>query len=321
MERQGKVRERKKRQGAVAPTIALLRTPFLAGGVVLHALGVAIALYTGARLNLPALLLTQVVITSTQLMTHVSNEYFDLDTDRQNPTPTLWAGGSRVLPNGQVPPKIALWLAALFATIAVTAGMILALLLGEGHTLGIIIGTALFLAWSYSAPPLRLHSRGLGEITVAIVVTGLTPLLGFYVQAGQLALLPILAVVPLCCMQFAMMFTVEFPDAESDAATGKHTLVVRLGSAAGTVHNLVLLCAYLLPPLLVRAGLPPQIAGAIYITLPIAAWQIWRISRGAWRRPAAWNALAFAGITMLMGTAALETAAFIERTVDFVPYL
>lgn len=308
----------------VATAIALLRllrTPFLAGGIMLHALGVAVALYAGGALNVPALILTQIVITFTQLMTHVSNEYFDLDTDRHNPATTMWAGGSRVLPEGALPPRVALWLSMLFGAVAAIAGVALALLLGDGRQLSVIVGTALLLAWGYSAPPLRLHSRGLGEITVALVVTTLTPLLGFYAQAGRLTWLPIVAVLPLCCLQFAMMFTVEFPDRESDAATGKRTLVVRLGDAAGTVHNFALLLAYVLPLLLILAGLPRLVAGAIYSTLPIAMWQMWRVYRGAWRRRSAWNTLAFTGIIILMGTAALETAAFIEQTFDLTSYL
>lgn len=45
--------------------IRLGRPHFLAGGFLLHGLGVVIALYTGVPLNLPALLWGQVAITAT----------------------------------------------------------------------------------------------------------------------------------------------------------------------------------------------------------------------------------------------------------------
>ena len=40
---------------------------------------------------------------------------------------------------------------------------------GRLHGSAIAIFAGLLLAWAYSAPPLRLMSRGLGELTVALV--------------------------------------------------------------------------------------------------------------------------------------------------------
>src|SRR5690242_9680233 len=77
--------------------IRLGRITFLTGGVLLHLLGVAVALYLGAKLSIPALILGQLAITTTQLMTHYANDYFDLAADRANTTPTNWSGGSRIL--------------------------------------------------------------------------------------------------------------------------------------------------------------------------------------------------------------------------------
>ena len=47
-------------------------------------------------------------MTAAQLMTHYANDYFDLEADRANRTPTRWSGGSRVLPAGVLPPRVAL---------------------------------------------------------------------------------------------------------------------------------------------------------------------------------------------------------------------
>jgi 1,4-dihydroxy-2-naphthoate octaprenyltransferase len=77
----------------------------------------------------------------------------------------------------------------------------------------------LVLAWEYSAPPLRLHSTGLGELDTALVVTALVPFAGYYLQAPGLQALPLLlcAIAPLCALQFAMLLAIEFPDAAGDA--------------------------------------------------------------------------------------------------------
>ena len=292
--------------------IRLGRPLFLVGGFLFHGLGVAMALYAGARLNRPVLLWGQVAITSIQLMTHYSNDYFDLAADRANRTPTRWSGGSRVLPAGLLPPRVALIAAVGLALLALGATFVLGLWLQPAPLTIPLLLLALLLAWGYSAPPLRLHSRGIGELTTALLVPGVTPVVGYYLQAGRLELLPFLAVFPLCCFQFAMLLSINFPDAAGDAVTGKRTLVVRLGSEqAARLYVAILSAAYLSLPLLVWSGLPLPVALAAGLLAPAAAWQIWRVRRGAWADPAAWDSLAFWSIGLLMGTAALETAAFL----------
>ncbi len=132
------------------------------------------------------------------------------------------------------------------------------------------------------------------------------------VQAGQIDRLPLLAVVPLICFQFAMLVSVNFPDVEGDARVGKRTLVVLFGpekAARAFVTSLAL--AYLSLPLLVLAGLPLLVALAVLLMLPIALWQIWRIRHGAATDPTQWNALGFWSIGLLLGSAMLEMGAFI----------
>ncbi len=292
--------------------IRLGRFHFLAGGFILHALGVAAALYDGAALDVRALLWGQIAITATQLMTHYANDYFDLNADRANRTPTRWSGGSRVLLDGSLSPHIARMTAFLLAGIAIIAAFVAALVVRPGvGTLALLL-LCLALAWSYSAPPLQLHSRGLGELTAATLVPGLTPLVGYYLQRGSFSSLPFLTVAPLCALQFAMLLAIEFPDEAGDRTAGKYTLVVRLGAArAARLWLVALLAAYALLPFLIRAGLPLYVGIAAALTLPFALWQAWRVGRGVWADPAQWNSLAMWSVVLLIGTAAAELAAFI----------
>lgn len=292
--------------------IALGRPLFLAGGFVMHALGVAAALYSGAELNLTALLWGQIAITATQWMTHYANDYFDRAADRLNTTPTNWSGGSRVLLNGAVPARAAQITAVLFACMALAAALVLAFSVPSGSAALPFILLALLLAWFYSAPPLRLHSRGVGELTTAIIVPGLTPLTGYVLQTGRLDLLPILAVLPLCCLQFCMLLAIEFPDAAGDHAAQKRTLVVRLGTErSARLYALVLLAAYAMLPLLVAAGLPAFVALVILLTAPLALIQLDNLRRGAHRTPRLWNRLGFLSVALLFLTALFEAAAFV----------
>jgi 1,4-dihydroxy-2-naphthoate octaprenyltransferase len=304
--------------GRILNFVRLGRPLFLAGGFVMHGLGVAAALYSRAPLSLPALLWGQVAITATQFMTHYSNDYFDLAADRANRTPTTWSGGSRVLAEEEFPARIALAAALVFGLIALGADLTLAFVLRSGRWSLPLLLLALALAWGYSAPPLRLHARGLGQLTGVVVVSGLTPLIGFYLQAGRSVAWPspailLLAIFPLCCLQFAMLLAVDIPDLAGDAAVGKRTLVVRLGAArASSLYLLATLLAYASLPLLALAGLPPLVAAAACLTLPLAAWQILRTARGAWSEQRHWNSLIFWTIALLIATAVLETLAFLR---------
>lgn len=297
--------------------IRLGRPLHLVGGFVFHGLGIAMALFLGTTVNWMAAVWCQVAISATQLMTHYSNDYFDQDADAANRTPTRWASGSRVLPNGLLPPRTALTSALFFGSMALVATAVLTTLVPAPlFTFGLLL-SAIFLAWNYSSPPLWLNRRGLGEITAALLVPGLTTLLGFQVQIGQVTLLPILAVVPLCAFQFAMLLSVNFPDAAGDVLVNKRTLVVIYGPER-MAHFFVALLAfpYLSLPLLVWLGLPLAVAWAVLAGVPLAVWQGWRICQGAATNPALWDTLAFWCIALLMVTALLETAVFLTLSTN-----
>ncbi|MGQ9681079.1 MAG: prenyltransferase [Anaerolineae bacterium] len=293
--------------------LRLGRPHFLAGGLILYCLGVAVAGYQGVPINVTLLIWGQIAVTAIQWATHYSNDYFDLAADRINPTPTWWSGGSRVLVEGLVSPRVALAVAMLFSALALVATLVLTQRLkAPPWTPGILL-LALFLGWSYSAPPLRLHSRGVGELASSLLVAGLTPLTGYYLQAGRLAALPLLAAVPLVCLQVATMLAVEYPDFAADAAAGKRTLMVRMGvERAAQLNCAVLAVAFVLLLPAVALGLPAVVAGAALLSgAPLAAWQVWSLKQGAWRRPACWQGVTTRGIMLIALPAAAELAAFV----------
>ena len=76
--------------------LKLGRPQFLIGGLLLFALGSTLASAQGVGINWQRYVWGQATITAAQWMTHYSNDYFDLDADRANSTPTRWSGGSRV---------------------------------------------------------------------------------------------------------------------------------------------------------------------------------------------------------------------------------
>lgn len=299
---------------ALIAFVRLGRPLFLAGGLILYALGAAVAACAGARLDWRLYLQGQLVVSLLQLMTHYANDYFDLEADGANRTPTRWSGGSRVLVAGVLRPAIALRAAVVLALAAGAAVAVLLLGGRAGSLSGPCFAAMFLLSWEYSAPPLRLHASGLGAPTVALVVTGLVPFAGFYLQAGSLAQVSLLwlALVPPFLLQMAMILAVDIPDAAGDAQAGKRTLAVRLG-VRPTAWILALLtgAAFLVLPLLVHAGLPAAVAQAAACLLPLAAWQMWRLGRGDHADSERWGHLSFAAVALLMGTSVAELLAFL----------
>jgi len=289
--------------------VRLGRPLFLVGGIVMFGLGTALA----GSFHLVRYLLGQLAVTALQLMTHYANDYFDYAADCANTTPTRWSGGSRVLPDGELPRETALAGAlACAAAGAITAG-VLAFVAGA-WTLAALAAIAV-LAWEYSAPPLRFCARGLGELATALVVTVLVPWLGFALQAGPAGASAAAlagALVPPVLLQVAMLLAIEIPDRAGDAASGKRTLVVRLGAArAALLYAALTALAYLWLPLAAALHLLPRtVALVATLPAPFAAWRIARIARDH-RDRAAYERLAFFAVALLVATAGCELLALL----------
>lgn len=137
-----------------------------------------------------------------------------------------FTGGSRFIQNGVLTPGQTAALGYALLALVVPAGLVLALASGPGL---IAIGAVgLALAWAYSAPPLQLAARGVGEFAVGacwlLVVVGAD-----YVQRGTFAWTPVAAGVSFALLVANLLFINQFPDHDGDAAADKRTLVVRLG--------------------------------------------------------------------------------------------
>jgi 1,4-dihydroxy-2-naphthoate octaprenyltransferase len=290
--------------------VRLGRPVFLTGGMVLYALG-AVAAARGHAIERGLLVLGLGAVLALQLMTHYANEYFDYRADLANRTPTRWSGGSRVLAAGELPR----WVALAAALMAAGAGLVLTLTVAQaaGPLPATLLAAIALLAWCYSAPPLRLHSTGLGELDGALVVAVLVPLFAFFLHAPNGGPRPLLlALVPPACLQFAMLVAVAIPDAASDAAAGKRTLAVRLGiRRAWQVHASATLAAYALLPFLHAAGLPARVALAAALPAPLALWHVASRRDGRALDPESWESLTFWSAALLALTAAAEAVGFL----------
>ncbi|WP_020559818.1 prenyltransferase [Thiofilum flexile] len=207
------------------------RPGFLAAGLVPALLGVAAFVYQGGQVSILLLVLTLLAVVLVQAGVNVLNDYYDElnGTDRYNQERIFpFTGGSRFIQNEVLSADETRRFGWLLMGAVVVLGIGLTMLSGVGL---LLIGVAgVLLGWGYSAPPLRLNSRGWGEPAIALGFGVLIPLGAWYVQAKTLALYPVLVSLPLGLLLMNILLINQFPDQEADAACGKHHWVVRYGA-------------------------------------------------------------------------------------------
>ncbi|MBL8481994.1 MAG: prenyltransferase [Rhodocyclaceae bacterium] len=203
------------------------RPAFLSVTLVASLIGMAAAWADGVEVDPLLALATLLAALCAHACVNVLNDVHDAEADAQNRERIYpYTGGSRFIQNRvMAAADLEKFGWSLFGAV-VLAGLWLSFLSGPGLVLIGLVG--LFLGWSYSAPPLRLASRGLGEFAVAggwlLVVMGAD-----YVQRGHYDAGAFVAGLPFALLVTNLLLVNEFPDWRADAASGKHTLVVRLG--------------------------------------------------------------------------------------------
>ncbi|GMR09712.1 MAG: 1,4-dihydroxy-2-naphthoate polyprenyltransferase [Anaerolineae bacterium] len=292
--------------------VRLSRPLFLLGGLLLYALGAAIAAYLGRPIDAALYLVGQAIVTLLQLMTHYLNEYFDAEADGQNDSRTRLTGGSGAIGPEGLPKSVAFNAAVVSLALATTIST--AALITQAFPL--LVWPVLLLgflgAFFYSTPPLRLVSTGYGELAIALVVAGLTPTFAYVLQTGELHRLLLMSTVPLIALCFAMIMVFELPDYATDVKHGKRNLMVRLGwSAAMRAHDVAIVFALISFAIAFMFGLPPRVGLGALIVVPLAGAQMWQLNRIRQGYPPKWTTLTFSALALFAIAAYLELAGYL----------
>lgn len=142
----------------------------------------------------------------------------------------------------------------------------------------LLLAGLLLLALANAVPPVRLINRGLGELSLAVLIASLTPTFAFLLQAGSLHRLLTLFTFPLFFLALAYFLALNFPTYADDLKYERHTLLARLDwQRAVPIHNALLLLAYLFLAATPFLGMPFGLVWPAFLTLPLAAWQIFTL--------------------------------------------
>jgi 1,4-dihydroxy-2-naphthoate octaprenyltransferase len=256
------------------------RPAFLSVTVCAWLVGIGAAHYSGVALEPVRGALTLVFALVAHAGVNVLNDYYDarIGTDAINVERIFpFTGGSRFIQNGVLSLAQTGWFGAALFGAVVGAGLWLIALSGPGLFWVGLAGLAI--GWAYSAPPLKLNARGLGELCVAagfaLIVVGTD-----YVQRAEFDSLPWIAAMPYALLVTNLLYINQFPDREADRRTGKWHLVARLGTARARWGYLAIAtAAFAWLTLAVQAGaLPSRALLALLAALPcaLAARELWR---------------------------------------------
>ena len=243
--------------------VVIMRLPFLSATIMPILVGAAVAKFMGYAVDWSWLGLTLLGGSLLHIGTNTSNDYFDYlsgtDNLNYNYSNKGLNGGSRGIQMGLISPKGVRNLTIVVFALSVLVGIPLIQKAGMPVLWLGIIGflSGLF----YTAPPFRFSSRkGLGELLIGLNFGPLMVAGSTLVQTGQLLPEAFLAGVPLGFLIAAVVYINEFPDHDSDKATGKNTLIVVFGPEKARVGYVALVSgAFLSIVLLVLNGTFPSL--------------------------------------------------------------
>jgi len=230
-------------QATRARTLPVMLAPVLIGSVL--------AWQQGSPFQWALFVLALLGALAAHLGANVVNDVFDFaegtDQTAQKMVSegTTLATGSQALMRGQLSLGTYRGLAVALFALALVCGIVLTFFRPWTLAFGV---AGFLLAFFYVARPLRLAyvGRGLGELDI-LISFGILPLVGsYYVQAGKVTLIALLASLPIGLYTTAVLYFHHFLHWRADQAVGKITPIVALGErSARLVGGILLSCVAL----------------------------------------------------------------------------
>ena len=254
------------------------RLPFLTATLVPILLGTVIA-WDDGFFNLGLFLLTLLGASFFHLGTNVMNDYFDHTSgaDQANLTPTPFSGGSRLVQRGMIDAKTLRNGAWGFYAAGTVVGSILLALTGPELLIFGLVG--FLLGFLYTAPPIRIVHRGVGEMAVGLGFGPVMVMGAYWVQSQQLSTAALYASIPVAILIAAVLYINEIPDRMWDEKAGKRTLVTRISPDISIAGYAVLMgAAYVFILVGVALGVMPIATLLGLLTIPMA-WNAFKTLR------------------------------------------
>lgn len=224
------------------------RPQFLTASISPVLVGSALGFAIAGTFNWPFFLLALFGMMALHAGANIANDYFDSlsGNDWVNKNLTPFSGGRQFIQQNILSPKATL--AASIFCLALGASLGLVILCMTRSWFILILGLAGILGgFFYTAPPVKLGYRGVGEIAIAFLF-GILPVYGsYYLQTGLISITPLPPACVVGILIFLIIFVNEFPDLPADAAVHKKTLVVLFGIPVGVqIYRIAVISAFVI---------------------------------------------------------------------------
>ncbi len=252
----------------------MIRPHIVLGGLLAFTVGALLGIANGGSFNPSVFAVCYATIFFGDLSTHFSNDYFDVKQDRLRQKKALFSQRKVLIDNPEMQSSAKKVAVVLLAISLLISALTVAFQIAPLMLLLIMIG-ANFLGWFYSAPPLRLVSKGLGELTIALAVGFAIPAVGYLSSKSVIDSWYGIFAVPFILFAFMLALSLEAPDTESDRLGGKKTLGATIGVRA--VFVLAFFVAFAVFLIFLLFALTTVVAAAnlwifvVFSSIPLAA--------------------------------------------------
>jgi 1,4-dihydroxy-2-naphthoate octaprenyltransferase len=219
----------------------IIRPHIVVGGFLGYCLGVLLALVMGGETSPSTFFLGYGIILFGDLSTHFSNDFYDVKIDKD--TPMKPYGGSNILVKYPEIRPLAFKIALILSTVSILTALVVVYLFDFQPWIFVITLLTNLFGWFYSAPPIQLNTRRLGEATIALGTGFSIPAIGFLTTGGNINQTFLVFTVPFILYGFILSLSLELPDLEVDKTHGRNNLVVLLGRRK--INFLILLTSIL----------------------------------------------------------------------------
>ncbi len=240
-------------------------------------LGTLIA-YLAGSFNIALYLLTLGGMIAFHAATNLINDFYDVKhgVDKMG-APTTKYRPHPVAAGAESPYTIRAW-AAVFYGLTLLTGIYLSW--ARNPWVLVLVGVGVAASVLYTADPVVLKARGLGEVIVFLMWGPLIPLGSYLVQTGTLSILPVIVSMPIGLFVALVLLANNVRDIEYDGSVKTRTVPVLLGMRRGVIiYDSLLLLAYLFVPIFIVVGLLSPWSLIVLLTSPEAL-RLWRMFEG-----------------------------------------
>jgi 1,4-dihydroxy-2-naphthoate octaprenyltransferase len=251
--------------------VRALRLPFAAASLLPFVMGTLLA---RPSLSLVRFLLGICAVVSTHVSANAMNDYADSKSraDWQDTGYFGCFGGSKLIQTGVFSERSYLLLAVAFGAMSLGSVVALAVLLRSVFVV-VMFCLILFLAWSYSARPLALSYRGVGEAVIFLLFGPAVVMGGYFLQTRLFPTLEgFMVSLPFGFLTTAILIANEIPDRAEDRESGKHNWAVAVGQRHGYLLYFVIAgCGYLSILLCISRGYFSMLGLCSLVAFPMTA--------------------------------------------------